>query len=101
MNVELHHEAMVELEAAVDWYDDRRPGLGLEFELEIDAAMDRIEELPRAWPHWPGDDDFRVVRVHRFPYHLPYHIDGDRAVVMAIAHDKRRRGYWHERSATP
>ncbi len=90
---------MAELEAAIDWYDDRRSGLGLEFELEIDAAMDRIEELPRAWPHWPGDDDFRVVRVHRFPYHLPYHIDGDRAVVMAVAHDKRRRGYWRERSA--
>lgn len=39
MKVELHHDAMAELEAAIDWYDDRRSGLGLEFELEIDAAM--------------------------------------------------------------
>lgn len=48
MNVEIHYEAMAELEAAVDWYDARRLGLGLEFELEIDAAMNRIAELPRA-----------------------------------------------------
>lgn len=100
MIVELHEEAAGDLEAAVDWYEATAPGLGWELEAEVDAAMDRIAELPRAWPPWRRDPRFRVIRVSRFPYHLPYYLlEVDvRAIVMAVAHDKRRQGYWEGRA---
>jgi len=94
--VVLHEAAMAELEEAAAWYEARREGLGHAFTREIMAAAAMIGELPKAWPRWPGSTELRVVRVKRFPYHLPYALRGDRAVVMAVAHDKRRRGYWLE-----
>ena len=87
---------MAELEDAAAWYEARREGLGHALTGEVMAAAARIGELPEAWPRWPGSAELRVVRVKRFPYHLPYALRGDRAVVMAVAHDKRRRGYWLE-----
>lgn len=97
MIVELHEDAAADLEAAIDWYDSEGPGTGRQLEDEVDAAMDRIAEFPLAWPPWRSDPRFRFIRVLRFPYHLPYYVDGERAIVMAVAHDKRRRGYWEDR----
>jgi toxin ParE1/3/4 len=95
--VELHEDAAADLEAAIGWYESKAPGLGYELEAEVDAAMDRITEFPLAWPPWRSDRRFRFIRVLRFPYHLPYYVLGDRVIVVAVAHDKRRRGYWEER----
>lgn len=98
MIVELHEDAATDLEAAIEWYEAKARGFGFELEAEVDAAMDRIAELPRAWPPWRGDSRFRFIRVLRFPYHLPYCIiEDEKAVVIAVAHDKRRRGYWEGR----
>jgi plasmid stabilization system protein ParE len=96
--VELHDDAAADLEAAIDWYESKAAGFGYELEAEVDAAMDRIAELPLAWPPWRSDRRFRFIRVLRFPYHLPYYVDGERAVIMAVAHDKRRRDYWEGRA---
>jgi hypothetical protein len=96
VNVELHEVAMKELEDAAAWYEARREGLGDAFTHEVMTAAAKIGELPLAWPRWPGTTEIRVVRVRRFPYHLPYAIRSDRAVVIAVAADKRRRGYWLE-----
>jgi plasmid stabilization system protein ParE len=96
VNVELHETATAELEEAAAWYEARRQGLGHAFTHEIMAAAAKIGELPEAWPRWPANPEFRVVRVRRFPYHLPYVIRELGAIVMAVAHDKRRRGYWLE-----
>jgi hypothetical protein len=86
---------MTELEDAAAWYETRREGLGHGFTHEVMAAAAKIGQLPEAWPRWPGTE-FRVVRVKRFPYHLPYALRDDHAVVIAVAPDKRRRGYWLE-----
>jgi len=96
--VELHEGTAEDLEAAIGWYESKAPGFGYELEAEVDAAMDRIGELPLAWPPWRSDPRFRFIRVLRFPYHLPYFVHGDRAIVVAVAHDKRRHGYWEDRA---
>jgi hypothetical protein len=42
--------------------------------------------------------DIRRTRVHRFPYHVAYMlVDGDELSVLAVAHDRRRPGYWSDR----
>jgi toxin ParE1/3/4 len=45
-------EAQQELDEAADWYERRRPGLGVEFVGAIDTALDAIAATPEAWPHW-------------------------------------------------
>ncbi|MEF8718557.1 MAG: hypothetical protein V5B44_12865 [Candidatus Accumulibacter necessarius] len=48
MNIEFHPEAAEEFEAAVDWYEERETGLGLDFAVEIHAAIQRAAAMPDA-----------------------------------------------------
>jgi len=36
--------------------------------------------------------------VARFPYHVVYRLEDDEIVILAIAHMKRRPGFWKHRS---
>ena len=46
----LRHEARVEFDEAADWYEQRRSGLGGEFIDEVQTTLDRIAEMPEAYP---------------------------------------------------
>jgi hypothetical protein len=50
VRLELHPEARAELRSAALWYDERRPGLGDEFIVEVSAALDRGVEAHRGGP---------------------------------------------------
>jgi hypothetical protein len=43
------------------------------------------------------DGPSRWVRLRQFPYVIYYRIDGDKPIVMAVAHGRRRLGYWLRR----
>ncbi|MDD5175285.1 MAG: hypothetical protein PHQ05_02525 [Sterolibacterium sp.] len=70
MSFSFHPEAAEEFDAAVDWYEERSAGLGLDFAAEIRQAILRAESLPLAWTRLEGD--IRRVLVHRFPYGILY-----------------------------
>ena len=100
---EFHPEARAELFADVDWYDAREPGLGERFELAVRAAVDTAADSPEAWAAWPGWEHEPVVRskgVNDFPYRVVCLVHRDRLIVVAVAHAKRRPGYWRERLAS-
>jgi hypothetical protein len=93
-----------ELEAAARWYDLHHSGLGLEFLSEIDAAIERVRERPRAFGHVPGvrrELDVRRARVRRFPFTLVFIEMADEISVVAVAHDRRKPGYWKGRNRPP
>lgn len=93
-------EASSELEDAVGWYENQRPGLGLEFLEAVDAAIERVA-------HWPGLArparglpprlPVRMAPVPRFPYHIAYLHTPDGIRILAFAHDRREPSYWHVR----
>jgi plasmid stabilization system protein ParE len=87
-------EAETELVAAAQWYESKRPGLGVEFVAAIDAAFDRIRESPTASPMWRPGRPFRKHVVGRFPFVIFYCTDTESVDVYAVAHAKRRPGYW-------
>lgn len=90
--------ARVEAEEAARWYAQREVGLGAEFLAEIEAAIALIAESPSAWPASPDDLRARRLPLSRFPYALVYVVRSEaEAVVVAIAHAKRRPGYWRAR----
>ena len=97
MALRLHRLAVAEIDAAVDWYEARRPALGTELEDEIDRLLERISHFPLAAPAWRERPNRRVAVVSRFPFTLPYRISVDEIVVLALAHASRRPGYWRAR----
>ena len=67
------------------------------------APFDERADAPRAWAVWPGWDREPVVRskgVSGFPYRVVYFVQGDLLTIVAVAHAKRRPGYWRDRVAS-
>ncbi len=100
MRILLHHAATIELEQAEDWYEGERAGLGEELSAEVDRALQIIGESPTNWPRWPNSPPAPVLRrfvLSRFPFALAYMVEPKRVIVLAIAHTRRRPGYWLHR----
>lgn len=102
LDVRYHPEALAELRADVSWYENRGAGLGERFEFAVDAVVDGVLDWPESgavWPGWDGIPVVRSLRVPSFPYRLVYLVMVDKLTVIALAHDRRRPGYWRERLA--
>ncbi len=103
VRAELSDEARNEFSAAARWYEERSPGLGDDFAVEVLRALDSIEESPETWPPWPGVHQRPVIHrflLPEFPFALPYVVLKDRIVILAIAHVRQRPGYWLKRART-
>jgi len=94
--ITFHEEAGSEVYQAALYYEDRAPNLGLAFLDEIEKASQRILDNPMAYQS--VGDEVRKAPVARFPYNVLYAIEPDERIrVIAVAHQKRRPGYWRKR----
>jgi plasmid stabilization system protein ParE len=87
-------EAEEELAEAAAWYEARRAGLGVALIAHVDRAFDEIQEGPHACALWRDDRSYRRKIVPRFPYVIFFRVVGEEVEVMAVAHARRRPGYW-------
>jgi plasmid stabilization system protein ParE len=93
--VELHPGAVVETRAAFLWYAERNRTAANAFIAEIDHAVREIQDNPERWPlHLHGT---RRSLLRRFPYSVIYRITDEAIQVIAVAHGRRRPGYWRTR----
>ena len=99
-SVRFEDEADSEYSQAGRWYEDRRAGLGVEFFDAVDAAIHHIAAFPQggiAVPRASKQFLIRRVPVSRFPYHVVYLEIGTAIRIQAMAHDRRRPGFWKHR----
>ena len=92
MTFSFHPEAENELAAAQDFYDEREFGLGEIFLDEVYEAIGRIMDYPDAWPR--GSKRTRRCLCNQFPYSVIYRHKETELTIYAIAHQKRKPGYW-------
>lgn len=90
-----HAAALQELRSAMRRYNEQVPGLGDELVNEVEAAVQRAIAHPDSGT--PDVVDTRRMRVRRYPYSVVYARRGDHLIVLAVAHDRRRPGYWRAR----
>jgi plasmid stabilization system protein ParE len=90
-----HPEADAELEEAALFYESRLAGLGKSFAAEVERTIALVREFPEAGSQ-VGTRRRRVL-VARFPYSIVYRQDPDAIVIVAVAHQRRRPGYWRRR----
>jgi hypothetical protein len=91
--------ASVEMAEAAGWYDERVDGLGQRFLLEAEVTFARIDEKPLTgspWTHRRLPEGVRRMFLRSFPYSVVYIVE-PRVVVVAVAHLRRRPGYWVQR----
>lgn len=87
--------AQRELEEAVNFYDDLRPGLGAQFAGEVENAIHRILQNPQVWPKLSRA--VRRCRLRRFPYGIVYQFRQDHVLIVAVMHLRRQADYWRDR----
>lgn len=94
--IEFDPEARAEVLAAEAWYT-AKGGLRVsdQFLAELRECLAGIVESPLAWPEYFEGTRRRLLG--RFPYSVVYRLDPDRILVVAVAHLKRRPGYWLRR----
>jgi plasmid stabilization system protein ParE len=93
--VEVHPLAADEAEAAERWYRERSETAAARFRRELDSAVERIAERPEAGA--PYLEKSRRILLRRFPFFIVYRFRQARIDVIAVAHARRRPGYWRKR----
>src|SRR5436305_1261232 len=89
-------EANDEFHAAAAYYEEQRTGLGDEFATEVQQGVNRITQMPQAFPVHKTSG-LRKCVLHHFPYTIYFLELGDRIWIAAVAHHRRRPGYWLHR----
>ena len=98
MKSAMHPEAREEFLAAIDYYNEAEPGLGMAFYSEVEAAIGLIENYPDLWTEI--DNNIRRCLVRRFPFAILYSKESGRVFIYAIMHTKREPDYWRDRLNT-
>ena len=86
----------LDVEAACEWYENERAGLGIEFLDELRATYNRIADGPLKYQELRGGIHRALLR--RFPYAVYFAIDGDIVVVVAVLHASRDPAEWQRQS---
>ena len=93
--VEFLGAARLDFDESFDWYAKRSVNAALRFVGAVDAALVKVATNPTQFAS--PDGLHRECPVKKFPYRIVYRIVENQVLVVAIAHAKRRPGYWQER----
>lgn len=69
--------------------------LARDFISEFERSIDLLRSNPMLGAKWAGR--YRRLPLPRFPYSLVYILTADRIRLIALAHQRRRPGYWRGR----
>jgi plasmid stabilization system protein ParE len=91
----IRSEATDEINEAFEWYFKRNPEAADALLTEIDSSLEQIPSRPQLYPTYTKKTRRRVLS--RFPYSVVFQEKDDIILVIALAHSKRRPGYWKGR----
>jgi len=94
-NIEFLQGAQVDFDESFDWYARRSARAAIGFSLAVDNAIDSITAGPVRFPTTYAGG--RYCRLKKYPFTVVFRDYSDRLVIVAIAHGKRRPGYWRNR----
>jgi len=96
--VRLRPTAKADLREAVEWYRARDADLANRFLNEVYEVLALIERFPNIGGPVYGinQPDVRELPVNSFPYAVIFRREEYRTTVVAIAHARKRPGYWNE-----
>lgn len=93
--LQIQSEASADASKAAAWYESQRSGLGIEFVLELDAALARAADTPESYAK--RYRNARRVLLRRFPYAIYFLHEGDVVEVLAVLHQRSDSLTWQGR----
>ena len=96
MNYEFHPAAAGEHLDNISFYENRLAGLGADYLTEFDATLALVCAAPTSFP-LDCPPDIHKAGLRRFPFNVEYRVAGGMIQLLAVAHHRRRPGYWYGR----
>lgn len=95
--VHLRRIAKQDLREALSWYRERSPELADRFLDEVYKTLALLEQFPNLGGRVIGvnDSTTRQLPVDTFPYQVVFKRFARGTSVLAIAHERKRPGYWN------
>jgi plasmid stabilization system protein ParE len=90
-----HPAAREEFREMLRWYRAKSGIASTEFRMAVANAVMEIVDAPHRWPKYLHGTRRFVLR--RFPLSVVYLDDPDSVTIIAVAHSKRKPGYWRTR----
>ena len=91
----LSDEAYYDILDAYLWYESARDGLGKDFELCLEAELNRLLRNPLLYQI--QHKKIRIAYIERFPYGIHFIIDKKIIKIIAVFHTSRDPENWEER----
>jgi plasmid stabilization system protein ParE len=93
--LEIQQEAEEEAREARIFYEDRDVRIAADFMRELDRTIEVVVDRPDRWPAVRQNAHSFLLR--RFPFRIVYTFDDEVVRIIAVAHLRRRPGYWSSR----
>lgn len=96
----IRDQAIIDVDEAGIWYDKKRKGLSLDFELCVEAGFEDILLEPEGY-QFKYRDLVRVRYIKRFPYGIHYLLEEKQGqieiIVIAVFHVRKNPSSWTDR----
>jgi len=87
LTLKRHRLVRADFQSAYGWYEEQRPGLGLEFAAEFRLAYRRLCRGPLLYS--VRFESIRRLNLARFPYGIFYVVKPNELHVLAVLHGSR------------
>ena len=92
----LRKDAEFDVGAHFDFYEEKRQGLGQEFLLCVEEALDKIQRNPLIYRKIHRE--LRRIPVRRFPHRVFFLVQGQEVIVTAVFHARKDPSSWSGRA---
>jgi hypothetical protein len=93
-NVRIGVDAEAEYTEALVWYAARSARAADGLEAAFAKSVRDVGEAPDNFPQCDEDPAFRYTMLSGYPFSLIYRVVGDNVHAIALAHHRKRPGYW-------
>ena len=91
----IHEGARRDANSATVWYAERSLNLARRFRADLLSAYSAAADSPNRYSSYLHGT--RRILLRKFPYSIVFLEWKDEILVVAVAHAKRRPGYWRKR----
>ena len=89
-------EAEFDIDEQFDYYEDKREGLGHDFLLCVEEALDKLHKNPLIYRKIYKE--LRRIPIVRFPYRIFYFVQNQNVIVTAVFHARKDPTSWNNRT---
>lgn len=84
-----------DIRSAFLWYEKQRTNLGIEFEDDLNEAVDSISSNPLKTQL--RYDNVRVYFLEKFPYGIHFRVTNYQILIVAVFHTSQNSEQWNDR----